>query len=103
LVARPAEGDGRLRRRGQGRHSGAHAVRPGGRRAGRRGAGEGVVDGVEIVHAPGQGDDTVVAIAAAAASEPVTTVTADRALGERCRAAGSDVVPPSWLLERLTT
>jgi hypothetical protein len=71
--------------------------------AGRRGAGEGVVDGVEIVHAPGQGDDTVVAIAAAAASEPVTTVTADRALGERCRAAGSDVVPPSWLLERLTT
>ncbi len=70
--------------------------------AGRQGAGERVGDGVEIVHAPGQGDDTVVAIAAAA-TEPVTTVTADRALGERCRAAGSEVVPPSWLLDRLAT
>ncbi len=70
--------------------------------AARQGAEEGAVDGVEIVHAPGDGDDTLAALAAAATG-PVTTVTADRALGDRCRAAGSAVVGPNWLLERLTT
>ena len=69
----------------------------------RLGAEEGVGDGVEVVHAPGEGDDTLADIAAAAASgaEPVVLVSADRALAERCRAAGADVVGPRWLLDRL--
>ena len=58
------------------------------------------MDGVEVVHAPGEGDDTIAELAANA-SEPVTLVTADRALRERARAAGAEVVGPSWLLERL--
>jgi hypothetical protein len=66
----------------------------------RQGVTADVVDGVEVVHAPGHGDDTLVALAAAAA-EPVLLVSADRALGERCRAVGSDVVGPGWLLSRL--
>ena len=57
-------------------------------------------DGVRIVHAPGQGDDTVLDVAAAAV-DPVVVVTADRALGDRCRAAGAEVVSPNWLLDRL--
>jgi len=69
----------------------------------RTGVGEGRVDGVEVVHAPGEGDDTIAAIATLAAgeSEPVTVVTADRALAGRCRAAGCRVVGPRWLLDRL--
>jgi rRNA-processing protein FCF1 len=65
---------------------------------------EGVADGVEVVHAPGEGDDTLVALAAAAATEtePVTLVTADRALRDRARQAGAEVVGPSWLLDRLS-
>jgi hypothetical protein len=67
----------------------------------RRGAEEGVTEGVEVVHARGHGDDALVA-AAEAASEPVVLVSADRELGDRCRAVGSEVVGPSWLLDRLT-
>jgi len=66
----------------------------------RNGVAEAIADGVSIVHAPGQGDDTLVAVAVQA-TEAVVVVTADRALGERCRAAGADVVAPSWLLSRL--
>ncbi len=68
--------------------------------AARQGVEEGVTDGVEVVHAPGSGDDTLVALAAAA-TDPVVLVSADRALGDRCRAVGSEVVGPSWLLDRL--
>lgn len=68
----------------------------------RQGAAEGMTDGVEIVHAPGEGDETLVVVATAA-SEPVVLVSADRALGDRCRAVGSDVVGPNWLLERLSS
>ena len=56
--------------------------------------------GVQVVHAPGQGDDTVVAVATGA-SEAVVVVSADRALADRCRAVGADVVGPGWLLDRL--
>ena len=70
--------------------------------AARAGIGEGVADGVEIVHASGEGDDTLVAIAAAA-DQPVILVSADRVLGERVRAAGADVVGPNWLLDRLSS
>ena len=66
----------------------------------RQGMEEGVDDGVEVVHAPGEGDDTLAEIAGAA-TEPVLLVSADRALGDRCRAVGAEIVGPSWLLDRL--
>jgi len=65
----------------------------------RAGVDEAVVDGVEVVHAPGEGDDTIAAIAAA--HREVIVVTADRKLAERVRAAKADVVGPSWLLDQL--
>ncbi len=65
-----------------------------------RGVKEGVEAGVEVVHAPGHGDDTLAALAAAA-TEPVMLVSADRELADRCRAVGSEVVGPNWLLSRL--
>ena len=73
--------------------------------AARRAAPPGVQDGVELVHAAGEGDDTLVEVAAAAGGDgpPVTVVTADRALGERLRTAGAAVVGPRWLLDRLDT
>ena len=67
----------------------------------RNGAEEGERGGVAVVHAPGEGDETLVAVAAGA-TEPVILVSADRALGDRCRALGADVVGPGWLLDRLT-
>jgi rRNA-processing protein FCF1 len=57
------------------------------------------VDGVEVVHAPGEGDDTIAAIAEAHGE--VIVVTADRELAERVRAANAEVVGPSWLLDKL--
>ena len=70
--------------------------------AARHGEPQGVLDDVEVVHAGGEGDDTIVALAASfVASGPVVVVSADRALAERCRAVGADVVGPKWLLERL--
>lgn len=68
---------------------------------GRAGAGadEGDVDGVEVVRAPGEGDDTIAAIAEA--NRDVVVVTADRELAERVRAANAEVVGPSWLLDQL--
>ena len=65
----------------------------------RAGADEADVDGVAVVHAPGEGDDTIAAIAAA--NRDVVVVTADRGLAERVRAANAEVVGPSWLLDRL--
>lgn len=71
----------------------------------KRGADEGVADGVEVVHAPGEGDDTIAALAALGAlgdeRGEVLVVTADRGLAERVRAVGGEVVGPSWLLDRL--
>jgi hypothetical protein len=64
-----------------------------------RGADEGEVDGVEVVQAPGEGDDTIAALAGT--HQGVTVVTADRGLADRVRAAHGDVVGPSWLLDRL--
>ena len=65
----------------------------------RAGADEADVDGVEVVHAPGDGDDTIAAIAEA--NREVVVVTADRELAERVRAANGEVVGPSWLREQL--
>jgi hypothetical protein len=68
--------------------------------AARRGADEGLAAEVQVVHAPGGGDDTLVALAAGAPS-PVLLVSADRNLRERVRAHGGESVGPSWLLGRL--
>jgi hypothetical protein len=65
----------------------------------RAGADEADVDGVEVVHAPGEGDDTIAAIAEA--NRDVVVVTADRELADRVRAANAEVVGPSWLLDQL--
>jgi hypothetical protein len=67
----------------------------------RAGADEADVDGVEVVHAPGEGDDTIAAIAEAHREVVVVVVTADRELAERVRAANGKVVGPSWLLDQL--
>ena len=65
----------------------------------RAGADESDVDGVEVVHAPGEGDDTIAAIAEAHFG--VVVVTADRRLADRVRATDAEVVGPSWLLDQL--
>lgn len=65
----------------------------------RAGADEADREGVEVVHAPGEGDDTIVALAEA--HDEVVVVTADRALAGRVRAVGAEAVGPSWLLDRL--
>ena len=65
----------------------------------RSGVDEGEASGVEVVHATGEGDDTIATIAAAHPGAVV--VTADRGLAERARAADGTVVGPSWLLDRL--
>jgi hypothetical protein len=57
-------------------------------------------DEVEVVHAPGAGDDTMVALANAA-GDGVVLVSADRALRSRVQASGGAVVGPAWLLARL--
>ena len=59
------------------------------------------VDTVEVVSAPGSGDDTIVEIAAARAAEgPVWVVTADRALRDRVRSVGADVLGPTAVPRR---
>ena len=65
----------------------------------RAGADEADVDGVEVVHAPGEGDDTIATIAAA--HSKVIVVTADRGLADRVREFNAEVVGPSWLLDQL--
>jgi hypothetical protein len=65
----------------------------------RAGADEVDVDGVEVVHAPGEGDGTIAAIAEA--HREAIVVTADRELADRVRAANAQVVGPSWLLGQL--
>jgi hypothetical protein len=68
--------------------------------AARGGVEEGVADGVEVVHAPGSGDDTLVMVAASAAG-PTVLVSADRELRRRVEAHGVEAVGPRWLLDRL--
>jgi hypothetical protein len=66
----------------------------------KKGAAPGLADGVEVVHAPGIGDDTIATLAAES-DEPVMVVSADRGLAERVRQSGAEVVGPTWLLDRL--
>jgi hypothetical protein len=52
--------------------------------------------GVRVERAPGSGDDTIVAVAAAAVpGRRVVVVTADRELRRRVTAAGAEVIGPS--------
>ena len=68
----------------------------------RHGAAARVHGEVTVVHAPAEGDETIAAVAAEAAlTGEVVVVSADRALGARCRAVGAEVVGPGWLLDRL--
>lgn len=71
--------------------------------AARAGAAEGTSGGLRVVHAPGDGDEALLGLAADAARSgtAVTVVTADRALAEGARLGGADVVGPRWLLDRL--
>ncbi len=68
--------------------------------AARPGVAAGTCDGVTVVHAPGSGDETLVDVVEDA-DDPVTLVSADRALRERAEACGAEVVGPRWLLELL--
>ena len=58
---------------------------------------------VRTVHAPKDGDATIVAQARAAAEkgDRVVVVTADRALDARVHGVGATTLSPSWLLDRL--
>ncbi|MEU4793422.1 hypothetical protein ACFWRG_28060 [Micromonospora tulbaghiae] len=53
--------------------------------------------GVEVVSAPGSGDDTMVELVAAAPDRRRVVVTADRELRERVTALGAEVRGPRWL------
>lgn len=66
----------------------------------REGADEAVTDGVEVAHAPGEGDDTIAVLAGR--HRGAVVVTADRELARRVRAVDAEVVGPSWLLDRLS-
>ncbi len=68
--------------------------------AARGGVDPGTADGVTVVHAPGSGDDTLVAVIDDATSQ-VTLVSADRALRERAKALGAEVAGPGWLIDVL--
>jgi hypothetical protein len=65
----------------------------------RAGIDQGDADGVRVVHASGEGDDAIVAIAED--QRGAVVVTADRALAERVRAVDGEVRGPRWLLDRL--
>ena len=52
-------------------------------------------DGVRVERAPGSGDDSIVAVVAAAEGRRVVVVTADRALRTRVTALGAEVIGPS--------
>jgi hypothetical protein len=66
----------------------------------RGGVEPGTVDGVTVHHASGSGDDTLIAVAADAASH-VTLVSADRALCRRAEDLGADIARPGWLMDLL--
>ncbi|WP_067723266.1 hypothetical protein [Nocardia yamanashiensis] len=55
---------------------------------------------LRLVHADGSGDDAIVDVVAAA-SPPVTVVTADRGLRARVEALGATTVGPRWLWDSI--
>lgn len=73
--------------------------------AARRGHPAGVEGRVHTLHAPGSGDDAIVAAVTAQVGagdgRSITVVTADRMLRARVEEAGALSVGPKWLLDRL--
>jgi len=65
-----------------------------------RGGGMGSAGAVEVVAAPGEGDDTIVDLAGRLPGRRFV-VTADRELRRRCVAAGAAVTGPRWLTAQL--
>jgi hypothetical protein len=65
----------------------------------RQGVTAGLLDGVDVLHAPGEGDDAIAVVAQGGLE--VIVVTADRGLAERVRGFDASVVGPNWLLDRL--
>jgi rRNA-processing protein FCF1 len=55
-----------------------------------------------VLHSPGSGDDTLIAVAGDAV-EQVTLVSADRALRQRAEALGARLASPGWLIDLLDT
>jgi hypothetical protein len=72
--------------------------------AARRGQPVGEDGAIRTVHAPGSGDDTIVAEVSSRSrsGDDVVVVTADRVLRDRVAAAGGSSVGPSWLLSRIS-
>jgi hypothetical protein len=68
----------------------------------RKGVEERVRQGLKIVHAPGSGDDTIADLAAAS-TEAVMLVTADRGLRSRAEGDNVEIVGPNWLLDQLSS
>ncbi|MFI6263327.1 hypothetical protein [Micromonospora sp. NPDC051006] len=60
------------------------------------------VPGVEVVAAPGSGDDAMVELVGAAPERRRVVVTADRELRERVTARGAEVYGPRWLRDAMT-
>lgn len=56
---------------------------------------------VHVVTAPGEGDDTIAELAAAAGGRPCLVVTADRELRNRVTAVGAEVCGPRAVPRRL--
>ncbi len=56
--------------------------------------------GVQVVAAPGEGDDTIAGLAARLPGRRIV-VTADQELRRRCLAAGASVTGPRWLTQLL--
>jgi predicted RNA-binding protein with PIN domain len=70
--------------------------------AARRGVEAGTSGGVLVVHAPGSGDDAIVAtVAERTGTAQVVVVTADRGLRARVEQAGASCQGSRWLLDRL--
>ncbi len=67
--------------------------------AARQVAAEPTEPGVEVVGAPGSGDDTIVEVARRAETGPVLVVTADRELRRRVESLGATTVGPRWLTD----
>ena len=63
-----------------------------------RAAADRTTEQVQVLAAPGSGDDAIVAAVADAGSGPRLVVTADRELRARCEALGAIAVGPRWLL-----
>jgi hypothetical protein len=68
----------------------------------RGGVEPGMADGVTVLHAPGSGDDMLLAVIAEVTG-PITLVSADREFRQRAEVFGADVARPGWFIDLLDT